>query len=657
MSKELTSYNQLSAEDRTTVDKILFDEYEVIAKVGDYFMRNERILMIKDIELVDVTEYDRDLGKQVPTGEKEVEITAFSIDEETGKSLYRYGSYKGRELREIKPWKGTLEELREQSLALFNSLDDEEEEEEIESQGLSTLDGKQFIKTKTDLILQANQLANKMQYMQMIMQEKRWALQEITNKMMKEVKKLTRIIWTIELYMGLKENILLVQEGIPAPEEEPIHLLQERLYMDEEVGDPTNDGLDFTNIEDFDKWMLEWSDYYGHENYHLLLPFPKCVRIMRVRREGKDYSDNPWVNSAMNEGNFETYIIIRNGTTIYSIITDMKFGHKLFPGETDLMDLYKRLKSDLEGQTKSSRERNEKKNEEKMEEEIQRYKRNLIIMQGLVDRTEVFGEDLYGKINFLDGSAIEAGKVKLFYDCDKSHLIRDGQFSFNEWLKDVNSRIGDGSRVLFNLSGRRYSGYYTASERFYRMYTSWTLTRSREDYIYPKYPDTDKVVQVRIDKEYEKGQMFFTYLPDEEVYDEDNREWRKRKFKVAFALFPGADDLLNFDEITHREIQWLKDMMHNRETRKNYMKNIKFLIKVIRAKEEEMAIEDPFCKLVQSQTGCSEEEALDLLHWWKTKNKLKRALTEDDAKALRMIIKEHIRIKNQNDDRHKPTNN
>jgi hypothetical protein len=238
--------------------------------------------------------------------------------------------------------------------------------------------------------------------------------------------------------------------------------------------------------------------------------------------------------------------------------------------------------------------------------------------------------------------------VKLIYDCDKTSSIGDGKFSFKDWLTETNKDVKVGSRVLFTLGDGRGSNYRTgdAQYRFYRMFANaW----QREGRDYPSYPDLSEPVLIQMDTEKNSDHqgMFITFLPDDEVLQDSyyGTTYGKRKNKVAFALY-NSDQRLNYDAITHREIDWLKEMMHDRRVRRGYMHQMVFLIKAIRCKEDEMKIEEPFCQLVQTQLGCDLETALDYLHWWKTKNKWKRPLQEDDAKAFRMIVKEHNRKHN-----------
>lgn len=634
MKLEVSSYSQLSTAEKNKIDKHIFDELEQVISIGDFLVENSygRIRKIVDIyyqeDMVWANSNPNDRTKVPKTFlyVKYQEVINWEGDLKDPRSEKADDFLKGYHTG---IWTGSLEDLKAKAEELITKKEnDEEDEEEEQSQGLATLDSEGFKSKKHSLITAKNELNSIANTASYLMEQKVRALWAMVDKMKKEVKKLSTIIWTLELYMGLKEDIRLIQEGTPASDDEPIKLLQERLYMDEEVGDPTNGGLDFKNIDTFLEWLLETSDYFKHPNYELLVPHQKCVRIMRVRRESKNYSENPWVNHIMNLGNFETFILIRNGTNLYYITTDMRFSDKLFPGQSELMDVYERLKESRSEETAT----------EEVGDIIEMYKRNLVIMQGLVDRTEVFG-DLYGKVNFLNGTSINKGDVELIYDCDKSNQISDGDTLFSDWLTESNKATTKGSRVLvLPGGGGGYGSGYRPSSRFYKMYTSWTLSFDRDKADYPSYPEAGiyQLLEEPEEGEYHsKGQLYFMYIPEA-------RYGEQRRNKVSFGVFPqdrGGDSIMvNYDLLRNDQLDWLWKMMHDRRLRKNYATNMKFLINLYNYKKHEIKEERPFVELLISASGKSEKEIDDAIHWWKTKNKYKRSLKEDDKKAYGMIL-------------------
>jgi hypothetical protein len=64
---------------------------------------------------------------------------------------------------------------------------------------------------------------------------------------------------------------------------------------------------------------------------------------------------------------------------------------------------------------------------------------------------------------------------------------------------------------------------------------------------------------------------------------------------------------------------------------------IPLLQEVRKWKLEETEREKEFVKLVMGRNKTTEEKVWEAIQWWKLKNKWKRGVDSDDAKALRMI--------------------
>lgn len=79
--------------------------------------------------------------------------------------------------------------------------------------------------------------------------------------MIKQVEKIMRVICVIELYLGIEEELFQLQAGQTADENEPLTLRQKVLFMDEEVGILDDQGLDWTQIDQFDEWLLKDQPY------------------------------------------------------------------------------------------------------------------------------------------------------------------------------------------------------------------------------------------------------------------------------------------------------------------------------------------------------------------------------------------------------------
>lgn len=623
MSKEIAlPYSGLPKEKQEEIREILFTQYDKRIDIGDWIVDESYGLdgQVVNIRLVEKKRWLKTKTEEGRDFEMYDDVVVDYIREEGGsKSTLDSQYFKGHYF-----WKGTKEELLESAKKISNGeLPDISTPKSNIETGVMTFNKDSFVALKEDMILKMESANASMAISKRELELMRYKLREMLEPMLAEIKRITTIIWTIELYLGINENIMSVAQGPLAPEDEPIHLMQERLYIDEEVGDPSDDGVDFRSMERFYDWMDTHNKYFGYKNRDLLLPYPKCVRTMRIRREEKEYSSNPFTNSIMNEANFETVILIRNGETTYSIETDMRFGSKLFPNEDELM----KLSMEIRNESDEDRYRN-KPTEKDLTDKIDRYKRNFIIMQGLIDRTEVFGK-LFGKVNLMNGSAIDKGQVIFEYDVDKSSQIGDGDYSWNQRMRLMDEQIGAGSRVLW--FGK--SGYGTRAEqgsyRFFRIF-SW-----RDNY--PEWPRSSGPYDLLWD---EKERCHYFMFAEGEVWDEDAGDYRTRKKRSAFRV--DKNELYDLDFLSWRDMDWLEKMMYDRRERRGYLTKMKVLMQIKSFKEAELKLEEPFALLIQGQCQVTREEALDAIHWWKTKNKYKRALTEDDSKALRMI-KKHLK--------------
>ena len=147
-------------------------------------------------------------------------------------------------------------------------------------------------------------------------------------------------LFSISLYAGFNESAAKCQDGEPAPITEPLHVFQRMLYMDEEcLLDYDAGGMEFKDIHEFDKWLCR------DKNLNRLLPFPKCMLAMRVRRNPKDRCSelSPYVRFRLEQADKSTFLYFRNGDQVWWVETDIEFDEFLVPDEeplhfgTDLM--------------------------------------------------------------------------------------------------------------------------------------------------------------------------------------------------------------------------------------------------------------------------------------------------------------------------------
>lgn len=137
-------------------------------------------------------------------------------------------------------------------------------------------------------------------------------------------------IFNVSIYAGLAEEGVHCVKGEPADIDSKLHVLQRRLYMDEEsLINYSVGGMDFESIEAFDAWLGK------SENLHRVLPFERSIVSMRVRRYSKERGSVSLRDALINV-NFDrldkmTFLYIRNGENLYRLNSELDFGELIFP--------------------------------------------------------------------------------------------------------------------------------------------------------------------------------------------------------------------------------------------------------------------------------------------------------------------------------------
>lgn len=140
---------------------------------------------------------------------------------------------------------------------------------------------------------------------------------------------------SLSLYAGFSEEVHLVRDGAAAGMDSKLHVMQQRLYMDEEcLISYQAGGMEFSDISEFDSWLSQ------DENLNEILPFSRCMVAMKVRRSNKTrshdgYASTMFVNIRLSELDRATFLYIRNGERLYRLNTDVDFGEKIFPDRSE----------------------------------------------------------------------------------------------------------------------------------------------------------------------------------------------------------------------------------------------------------------------------------------------------------------------------------
>lgn len=628
------------------------------------------------------------LKKPKKYDEVQIAVGYWQTDEESGKKeFYRYGSFTMEEFKRkyIKLHK-PADQLKQEAIeSLTKSEVVDEESQSISSETALVHAGSKehLVALKDSLQQKRDMMEVKIRMLNRVLRQKKDELDIILKDFEKKVETIRKVIYTIELYLGINEEVMLLQDGDRAPATDPICFRQEILFMDEEVGDPEHDGIDFKRIDDFDNWLIK------NKNYKRIMPETKGVVVIRVRRKDKEYH-NPFLNFIWNEQNRMTYILIRNGDRICRIWADIQIHPRLFPKRNEMqeyMDKIEGKKEEVRYIGMSAKEQAERR--------VFRYKQQMIMLQGMIDRTELFHPLPAPDIKIGSQESMDKNYIRFIYD-DELKLPSNRMF-FRDWQKMVNAGIKEGSRIIlssrFGRSGydskKEYEDRYVARTSTYKLppsgvYLVEKLTRVENtfvqewmneeefkkmkgyssdawehawendyEWVHGKDYENKKLLVNKKDKDGSSlredrpvDRLVIKYNPKDTLYGGwGEYDPHERKNRISFIIEPDDEFLLNFDEVSMDDVEFYLD---NRLDRRTYLWMMPCLYAIKKHRIAEIEFEKNFVKMMVGQlykqaqkvkVSSNDLEKLiwNSISWWKLKNKWKRGIDKDDAKALRMI--------------------
>ena len=312
----------------------------------------------------------------------------------------------------------------------------------------------------------------------------------------------------------------------------------------------------------------------------------------------------------------KTYFLIRNGNNLYRIWAAIRVHPRLFPLRKEIDEVYKKIKEERhfsEYETK------------KADNMVLHYQRTSLVLQGIMDRTDIFSPIPEG-INIFDPDTY-GNAVKLIYD--EENVLTDGKLTFNEWQTQINNQIERGSRIIYHYDWSEMRDEYLKYRYF--SYRTW----------YPRAPKDCMFTVEDVIANDEKS-SYTTHFDNiiKVLFLEDSWSSDERKKRTAFKLFYKDWFILNYDKISLEDLEYY---IHSRVDRPNYLDMLPVLISAKNTRLEELAWEKEFIRMTIEEMArggkiVSEKDVWAAVNWWKNKVIWKRPITKDDAKALRMIV-------------------
>lgn len=431
----------------------------------------------------------------------------------------------------------------------------------------------------------------------------------------KDLRRVEERLCTFGLYTGTNVDATLLADGEPADPGEPLHLFQRRLFMDEEsLLNVAYGGADFQDLETFGALLESDPDVLAR-----VAPYPRCVVAMQFRRSDRDYGDAV-LNTLMNEQNRHGFLLIRNGARVHAVFSALTYLPRLFP-TTDEFD---RPFRGYDGRRITPQDLQYPRANSRAERLALYYRRLLVLLWGLYDRTDVIGsfalERTRGHLNLLSPD-VQAECFR--FVSDEDNVLPDGHPAFNDWVCAHNHRVQSGSRVL--CFWKSLLDHDTAPGCFSRH-----VNTKAELCFTPDYASSIHTV-------YRRGRRLFVKV---QVSGWAPYGWQERSFNAHVEITPGRfRDLpyLCLDAVDPADIDYY---LHNRETRVDYLSCAQGLVSARKALAREAEAQVPMVRAVSdalleggvlASRDTAENQAREAIRQWRAQHRGRSVPGADDA--------------------------
>ena len=264
-----------------------------------------------------------------------------------------------------------------------------------------------------------------------------------TSAVRKQYEAIRKGLESLDLYTGKGVEVHAIKKGKGATGEEPLTLMQRKLFMGEELAAfaDVDAKFDYRRIEAFDKALEEFPALVSQ-----IFPTPRCVVSMAVRRDPVDYGDRV-MNFTLNRINESAFLLVRDGENIYrvhSTVQSHELAERLFPTKNEFDELFR----GIDGMSINFQDVRFTDRAARSDNLALHYKRFLILLCGLDHRLRLFGA-FYPEAEALSFISIgfQESHMRFLADDDRGSLLGDGAAGIDEWIADKNSYLRSGSRV------------------------------------------------------------------------------------------------------------------------------------------------------------------------------------------------------------------
>jgi hypothetical protein len=464
---------------------------------------------------------------------------------------------------------------------------------------------------------QAGLIAAKRKELERLLRSEMEKAEAVLGPMQEMVERLEAGIFTVNLYLGRDEEIVLLRDGESAPADTPIALRQSLLFMDEECAAFAEEGgISPVEIEQFDRWLLE-------DPRHLdqVLPETKGIVALRPRRDLGRYRESHRA-AELAEANRRTYWLVRNGQRVYRTLTQLEITtDRVLPYADEFERIFTYRERGGKRVPLKPGSYDWERAQEHAEERERTFMRVGLILEGLLHRTPIFHPLPDAGVSFLSPLDVREGRV--LYITDAEGLLGMGEESFEDWRRRLMGELRVGMRVILGPGLDRANEYDRGHSRL-----------SPNNANMP-HGNTLYVIE-------ETGGRGFVFRYHEgERYVGDGAwgggEYREPKRRASCTIKRSDSFVLPFDLADPDD---MRRFLLRRGDRHHYASMFPVIKAAIAAKEREAEVEEPFMTMLAGvlarENGVSvaeaQEQIPDLVWWWKTKNRYHRPLLLEAAR-------------------------
>ncbi|CAN7782388.1 hypothetical protein LJR175_008213 [Variovorax sp. LjRoot175] len=480
-----------------------------------------------------------------------------------------------------------------------------------------------WLTTRTDAI------ATKVRAMTPFFKEKAAVALAQTSHVRKFTNELMKGLASLDLYTGKDVEVVTIKEGAPASANEPLTLMQRKLFIEEElaVWADLDTDFDYSKVDLFDQHIANSSALLQQ-----ICPTPRCVVAVAMRRQSVDYENvDPQEWMRRNRENKAVFLLVRNGENIHRVYSGEpthEMVARLFPSRQENEELF----TGVDGEKISFNNIEFTRRMAKADAEALAYKRILILLCGLDHRLKLFGE-WYTEAQGLGFISLgfQQRWMRFVGDDEVGTLIGESRPSFREWLKARNDYLQSGSRVL-----TFYPNLLTSKTAPSCMKLHYGSSRDWEESIADPLTDSEtKIV-------FKDGQDLCIEV---EVKRKTWREVKRPLFNARVNLL-AADSSFGFlclDAVSADDLEWY---IHNRASRVQgvaFLRLFKRAVAAIRAEETTEAAARAWMKAAVTDAGLAQADGAaelvgDAVRSWRCANRGKALPNLEDKKAFDSIL-------------------